>query len=174
MRDLAGFDHRARDRGDVLEVGGRVVERGDARAAAHRLERVAPATRSEVEEALAGRELQPPEVNRQHRYARVDRRRRGVRFELEVVLLGGAFRRLAPGEAVEHPPPAALAEPGALLGDRSASPPAGVRARRRRRSARSSRSRPDGPTTSGSAPPVVVTSGTPHAIASIAGSEKPS
>ena len=33
---------------------------------------------------------------------------------------------------------------------------------------------PSVPTTSGSAPPVVATTGTPHAIASIAGSEKPS
>ena len=33
---------------------------------------------------------------------------------------------------------------------------------------------PLGPTTSGNAPPVVVTSGAPHAMASMAGSEKPS
>ena len=67
--DLAGFDHRARDRGDVLQVGGGVVERGDARAAAHRLERVPTATRTEVEQALAGRESEPVEVDRQHQAA---------------------------------------------------------------------------------------------------------
>lgn len=33
---------------------------------------------------------------------------------------------------------------------------------------------PSSPTTSGSAPPVVVTSGTPHAMASTAGRENPS
>ena len=42
-----------RDRGDVLELGGGVVERDDARAAAHRLERVAAAAAAEVEQALA-------------------------------------------------------------------------------------------------------------------------
>ena len=73
---LAGFDHRARDRGDVLEVGGGVVERGDARAAAHRLERVAAAARPEVEQALAGREPEPVEVNRQHQATPESKRRR--------------------------------------------------------------------------------------------------
>ena len=112
---LVGFDHRARDRGDVLEVGGGVVERGDARAAPHRLERVAAATRTEVEEALAGREPKPPEVNRQHRYGLIVAPP-GVRFELEVVLLGGALGGLAPREPVEHAAPAAFAEAGPLLG----------------------------------------------------------
>ena len=64
--DLAGLEHRARDRGDVLEVGGGVVERGDARAAAHRFERVAAAARPEVEQAFAAREPEPVEVDRQH------------------------------------------------------------------------------------------------------------
>src|SRR5258705_5194183 len=38
----------------------------------------------------------------------------GVGFELEVVLLGGAFGGLAPRETVEHPAPAALAQTIAL------------------------------------------------------------
>ena len=63
---LARFDHGARDRGDVFEIGRGVVERGDARAAAHRLEGVPPAARAEVEQALARRELQAFEFDREH------------------------------------------------------------------------------------------------------------
>ena len=89
-------------------------------------------------------------------------------------MLGRAFGGLAPREPVEHAARGRPRRAGRAARRRSARRRSAARARRRRRRARSSRPSPLRPTTSGSAPPVVVTSGTPHAIASIAGSEKPS
>jgi hypothetical protein len=63
---LACFDHCARDRGHVLEIGGGVVERRHTRAAAHRLERVAAAARPEVEQSLTRRKLETFEFDREH------------------------------------------------------------------------------------------------------------
>ena len=74
--DVAGREHRAGNRGDVLQIGRGVVERGDARAAPHCLERMTPAAGAEVEEALAAHQPEPVEVDREHQVAKPESRRR--------------------------------------------------------------------------------------------------
>ena len=84
-----------------------------------------------------------------------------------------ALGRDLPGEPVEHPLPARRAEAGPQPG---VVEQAGMAMARAPGSSggTSNPVSPSRPTTSGSAPPVVATTGTPQAMASTAGSENPS
>ena len=92
-------------------------------------------------------------------------------FEDSAYQSAGPLRRRPPGVGVQHPPPAGAAE---LLGERR-----GVQHQLQRGGQLADVPGPDPqpglvPTTSGRAPASVVTSGVAQAMASTAGSEKPS
>ena len=158
--------HGGEQAADVLELGGRVVEGDHPGALAERLEGVPSGAAAHVEQQVARLHAEPVEPDGEHY----------LRFQLQAdaVLLDGLHGRVLPRPVVDD----ALAAAGAD----------GGRAGRARRGAQRSLAAsasllpgstsiavsPSLPTTSGMAPPVVATTGVPHDMASMAGSEKPS
>ena len=128
------------------------------------LEGVAPAAAAQVEQAVARLQPEPVEVDGQHRARRA---------AILAVLLDGGLGRGPPCVPLEHPGPAGRAEAGPQ-GGVVEGPPDGARQRAGVVGRHEQGGVAVGATTSGSAPPVVATSGTPHAMASMAGSENPS
>ena len=94
-------------------------------------------------------------------------------LEPDAVLLDGLLRGVLPGPAVDDALAAARADRAAQVGLLEA--PADLGGERLAVAGRHDQAvSPSLPMTSGSAPPVVATSGVPQAMASMAGSEKPS
>src|SRR4029079_12760940 len=170
----AGVEHLVDHVVHALELLLIAVERHDGRAAPPRFVRVAAATAPHVEDAAAVADAQAIEVDGQH----------VVRATPSRCARAWSSRRMRHCSTV----PTAVARQVNMLSARSR-PAAPMRARSsgslsaRTSPAASASGSPGGtskpvslsrPTTSGTAPPVVATSGTPHAIASTAGSEKPS
>src|SRR5262249_39926417 len=155
--------HRGQHRGDAGHVGAVVVERDHLGTAPEELERVPAATAAQVEHAVAGAKAQLVHVHGQHRWESI-----AVRYTSTVRAAAARHvnratprarpaaprraRRSASARAVWIAAASAWASPGAT--SRAVSP--------------------SDPATSGSAPPVVATTGVAHAIASTSGSEKPS
>src|SRR5581483_12027859 len=184
-RALAGLFHGGDDRQGVEQLVLVAVEGDDARAATQGLEGVAAAAAAEVEQTVTGTQTEAVVVDGEHQP------RPSARLEEIAVEIRPLFPRDAVSSiARRYCSTVCRAISVQVKRSRTWARPA---VPSRSRSAASSRTRPmapanapgspggtvsaftpSGPTTSGRAPPVVATRGAPQAMASMAGSEKPS
>ena len=170
--EFTGGDHRGEHVLHALDLVATGVERDHVGAATRRLEGVAPEPAAEVEHRVAAFQAEPVVARGEHQSKSIDVRQR-LPGEDRVVTGGRAARGHLPGEALHH----ALATRGAeALAQRRVveQPPIAATSASGLLGSTSSPVSSLTPTTSGSAPPVVATTGTPQLIASIAGSENPS
>src|ERR671910_658107 len=172
-RHLASDVHGPGQRGHVLELGLVVVEGRHPGAAAQRLEGVPAGAAAEVEQAVAGVQAQSVVIDGEHyalRSVEADEDRWSRRSRYCSTVLRAVCRhdhwsttRCRPAAPTVWRRSDRSSAQRSLAVSASLSPGGTTRA-----------VSPSRPTTSGSAPPDVATSGVPHAMASMAGSEKPS